>query len=133
MTNHLVDANIILRYLLGDVQSQAAIARSHFAEAKAGSVHLFVPLLVFIEIDFALTRYYKFNKQDVIQRLEVLAKTSYVEVEKRGIILHALLLYKEHTVSFVDTIFTAEAVSSGRQLLTFDKRLRKLARRIDRK
>lgn len=129
MKEYLVDANVLLRYLLNDVPDQAQTAQTYFTEAKSEKIHLFLPLLVFVEIDFALTKFYHFKRQDVIKRLLVLVKTSYWTVEKRDIVLRALLLYRDNKVSFVDALFVIESLQNNKTLLSFDKTLVRLAKK----
>ena len=123
MKDYLLDTNFVLRYLLNDIPSQADIIESFLLKAKLGTISLFVPLLVFVEIDFALSKFYHFKKEEIAEKLKFIAEIEYLDVEKREILTNALNFYNSHSVSFVDALFLVESKKSGRELLTFDKKL----------
>lgn len=130
MKEYFVDTNFILRYLLNDIPSQVDIIQSYFLKAKKGEIKIAVPFLVFVELDFALSRWYKFDKWKIIDTLFELTKLPYLNIEKYSVLLESLLLYSKNSVSFVDALFLTEAKQSGKQLLTFDKRLKKISSKI---
>ena len=120
---YFLDTNFLLRYILNDIPSQADLAEKYFKQAKSNKILIYIPLLVFVEMDFALSRFYKFSKSKLIEVMENISNMPYIEIEKREIILEALDEYKRNNLDFVDLIFYCEAQFSGRKLLTFDKKL----------
>lgn len=127
MKQYLIDSNYILRYLLNDIPSQADTVERYFRQAKNGSVLISVPILAFVECVYILLNLYKLSKLEVVEMLMKFVNIPYLEIEQRNLITKAFLIYKDISVSFVDTLFFIEAHESGRELLTFDKRLKKLA------
>lgn len=123
----LIDTNCILRYLLNDNIGQADQVQKYFIEAKHGKILITVPFLVFFECVFMLMKLYKMEKRNVVEKLTVLAGLSYLDVEKRNIVLQALSLFSTTNISFVDSVLLTEARLTGRKLLTFDSKLKKLA------
>ncbi len=128
MKSYLCDTNFILRFLLEDIPSQADIVGDYLKQAKEKKISFTVNILVFMELDFALTKFYKFTKEKVIESLKFVAELQYLNIEKSAVILAALNLYKENNISFVDAIFAAEANINGQELLTFDRKLKNLLR-----
>ena len=126
MSECLVDTNYVLRFLLDDIKDQAQKVRELFQNAKAGSKRVIVPLLVFVELNYILRKIYGFEKDKIIQQIFTLAEFPYLYIEKRDILLRALLLYRDRSVSFVDAIFVTEAFMGKKELLTFDRKLKKL-------
>lgn len=126
MKEFLVDTNCVLRYLLKDIPSQSQQIRDYFVMAKEEKIKLFIPLLVFIELDFALINLYQFTKNEVVQRLVSLLNFPFLTIEKRDILLKSLILYNQVSLELVDIVLFFEAKLSGRELLTFDKKLKKL-------
>lgn len=126
MRKYLLDTNFILRFLLKDIPDQVKTVKEFFVLAKEGKVSLFVPVLVIIEIDFALRKYYKFQKAKVVKKLEFILKTPYFEIEKREIMLNVLSDYKNNNMDLVDILLIHEAKLLDRELLTFDKKLKTL-------
>ena len=127
MKQYLVDTNIVLRYLLNDVPKQATLVEKYFIAAKERTITLFIPIIVFMELDFALTKFYSVSKIKTIEYLCSVAKLGYVDVQNRDVVLRALSLYKNSVVSFVDTLLVAESVYQDKELLTFDQKLKRLA------
>lgn len=127
MNDYLLDANYLLRFVLKDNLKQAQIVRDLFHQAKAGDITIYAPLLVFVESVFILKKLYKFGKKEIAENLKYIIDLSFLDIEKRLIIIDGLVLYTNYNISFVDALFVTEAKQSGKQLLTFDKKLKKLA------
>lgn len=126
MKAYCVDTNFVLRYFLYDVKEQADTAENYFRKAKEKAISVYIPLVVFVELVFALKKFYKFTKTEIVRILGNLAEFQYLEVEKREVLINALLRYQELNISFVDLLIYFETVLTGKQLLTFDKKLKKL-------
>ena len=126
MKEYLLDTNCILRYFLRDNPSQAKIIVDYFLKAKKGEIRIALPFVVFIEVVYSLTKPYGWKKEIVVQYLFTFLNIPYIEIENRSIIMSALLVYRDHAISITDCIVAVEAQSSGKELLTFDKRLKRL-------
>lgn len=129
MQQYLIDTNYVLRYLLDDIPRQAQLVENYFKRAKNQEISITVPCLVFVELDFALTKYYQFKKHTIIEYLNNILRLSYLDIEKRGILIKALKLYSSKNISFVDALFYTQAVVENKELLTFDKKLLELNKR----
>ena len=129
MKQYLLDTNCLLRFLLKDNIPQAAKIQSLFQEAKAGKNTIYIPLVCCVEIIFALRRVYKLQKKDIIEHLSKFFDLPYISIEKRELLLHALLYYRDYSVSVVDAICFIEARERGEELMTFDENLKKLIKR----
>ena len=123
MKSYILDTNVFLRYLLADIPDQMAAAKYHFVQAKLGKISLTIPVLVFVEAVYTLTKFYGISKTEVVDKLRDVAQISYLNVEKRGILVNALEDYKTAPISFVDLLLFYEAKESNKELLTFDKKL----------
>lgn len=124
MQQYLIDTNWILRYLLNDIPVQAQIVEDYFQKAKLGEITITVPMLVFVELDYALSKLYKFRKTNIIEKIGYILEQTYLEIENKLLIQEALKLYSRKNISFVDAIFCSQARLEGKKLLTFDKRLK---------
>lgn len=127
MISYLVDTNYVLRYLLDDVPFQADIVENYFRKAKRGEIQMTVPLLVFVEVDFNLSQLYRFDKAKIVDIIYSLVKLPYLDIEKYKLLVESLLAYSRNSISFVDALFLTEARQTGKQLLTFDKKLKKIS------
>jgi len=127
MIKYLVDTNFILRFLLRDIPSQTRFSRLYLQKAKDGEIGIYLSVILFVELDFAFRKFYKMTKESAVEKMKLIAEVPYLEIEKREIIYKALEAYEKNNIDFVDLIFYFEAQSSGRALLTFDKKLKKLS------
>lgn len=129
MKKYLLDTNYLLSYLLNDIIDQAEIVEKYFKQAKAEVISITVPLLVFVELDYALAKFYRLEKSHVADKMLLIAKMPYLDIEKREVILTALSLYMDSNFDLIDLLFYSEAKLEGKELLTFDKKLKKLRRK----
>lgn len=123
MNAYLIDTNVLLRYLLGDIATQTITARKYFQQANDKTITIAIPLLVFVETFFALTKLYHLPPTDVSETLLNIAQISYLDIENRDVLVKACAFYGKTTASFVDLLLLFEARSNNKTLLTFDKKL----------
>ena len=126
MKQIVVDTNAFLRFLLNDIPEQKRTFEKLLQEAADSRVRLVVAQIVIFEIDFILEKYYQFEKDVVIDKLKTLVSVHYLDIESREIFVGALMLYEVEDISFVDCFLAVKAKSEGKELFTFDKKLRKL-------
>lgn len=129
MIHYILDTNALLRYLRNDIPQQADEVAQLFAKAKESTVVATIPVSVFLEAVFALSKVYGEPKESIGSQLFDIASSPVLDIEKRDIVKNALLLWKKEKVSFVDCLILAQVQREGKTLFTFDKRLQKLARR----
>ncbi|MBN2604134.1 MAG: PIN domain-containing protein [Candidatus Thermoplasmatota archaeon] len=125
MKKYLLDTNILLRFLVGDVPSQYKISKKLLEDASQGKVSLFIAQIVIFEVDFGLVKFYKFNKKKVIGMLESLVGISYIKIDNRDIFKKAIKLYKDLNLDLVDCFLLAYKKEKSLKLFTFDKKLQK--------
>ena len=110
------DANIIVRYVIGD---DAVMAQK--AEEAVNARTLFVLPEVFTEVVYVLTKVYGIDRADVADSmLELLA---FVSTNAPAVMQTAFSYYKENRLDFVDCILATYAVFGDKQILSFDKKL----------
>lgn len=119
----LLDANAVLRYLIEDVQDQAdavAGAVAHGAE---------VTVEVLAECAYVLSGVYGLARSEIAEALGVLLND--VDCDRKDVAACALGLYSGGALDFVDCVLAAEHDERGRDVLTFDRRLRALMGMLD--
>jgi predicted nucleic-acid-binding protein len=126
MKHIIIDTNGFLRFILNDVPTQKKIVEKLLQEAKQNKILIFVPQIVIFEIEFTLSKYYGFSKEDIIEKLKIIASASYLDIQDREIVQTALKLYKDEAVSFVDCFLYAKSKTEKIELFTFDKKLQNL-------
>lgn len=111
----LIDANVILRHLLRDVEDQSEQARIIIA----GGAYTTTEVLA--EVVYVLQGVYQVPREKIKTALSALLGeilTDHVDV-----IIKALTLYSDENLDFVDCVLIARACILGDDVFTFDKKL----------
>lgn len=124
MNRTIVDANVILRYLLNDVELLSRKASS-ILESKS----TLAPTEVICEVVHVLDGVYDVGREqfhDVIARLfdSVDLMTTHT-----GVLFEGLSIYRKSTLDFVDCLLCAYKRVEGMDVETFDKKLLKQLQR----
>ncbi len=117
----IVDANIVLRYLLNDTE-----ALSERAADLLENNEVFVPNEVIAEIVYVLEKVYKVENNEISSALMELFDYGNLQVSDIQIVNAALRLYGERRLDFVDTLLYAYNKVGNHKVYTFDKKLNKL-------
>lgn len=112
----LVDANVILRYLLNDIPDQAQIAQNAI---NAGA---FTTIEVVAEVVYVLQGVYEVPRETIAHTLSELCAR--LGCDRLDVLLGALDAFRETRLDFVDCILLATARLGKAEVLTFDKRLK---------
>jgi len=122
-----LDTNVLLRYLLQDDLEQTALARRLFRKCIGAGEALYVPVSVFLEIEWVLRANFGLSKADVMGTMKLLLDAQELTFELEGAVEVALLLYQENSVDFSDCLHVALAAQAGEQpLWSFDRKAAKL-------
>ncbi len=115
----LLDANMILRYLLNDNEEMASEAETIISE---GSVQ--VTIEVMAEVVYVLKGVYYIERDKIKNSL--LDFLSEVQSNDMEVLKVGLKIYAEENLDFVDCILYAYNRVRGYEIKTFDKKLRRL-------
>lgn len=119
----LLDANAVLRYLLEDSEEQAAEAERAIATGAE------VTIEVLAECVYVLSGIYGVSRSMIVESLVLLLDE--VTCARGKVAAAALGLYSGGSFDFVDCVLAAEHGVAGREVLTFDKKLRKLLTKVE--
>lgn len=117
----IVDANIVLRYLLNDSDDLSGKA----AEILENNM-VFLPNEVIAEIVYVLEKLYKVERRKISSALLELFEYGNLEVSDFGMVNEALKVYAERKLDFVDTLLYAYHKLGKHEVYTFDKKLNNL-------
>ena len=126
MDKWVLDTNGFLRFLLNDIPKQAEEVNKLLVKAKARKIEIYVPQIIIFEIEFALDKYYKFPKAEIIDKLGVLFATPYLKIQDVNVFQETLEVFSNNNVDFVDCFILSTAKSKKASFFTFDKNLQKL-------
>lgn len=122
-----VDTNYFLRFLLADEDTQHQTARALFKKAAAGEIKLFTSLIVFFEIYWVLSSFYKQEKAQLIQKLEGLLSMTFINYQEQAVLSDAVRVFKESRLDLEDAYNLVYASSHEAEgFKTFDQQLHKV-------
>ncbi len=113
----LIDANVILRYLLNDITEQANFARL----VIEGGAYTIPEIIA--EVVYVLNGVYKVPRNEIASILTQFLLE--IDIENKAIIYEALHLFSNNSLEFVDCILVARHKILDEEIVTFDKKLQK--------
>jgi len=113
----MLDANVILRYLLNDNEEMASEAEKTIKSQTA-----LVTIEVIAEVVYVLKRVYAIDRTEIKE--SVLGFLSETEVKEREVLVLGLETYAKHNLDFVDCILYAYRCVKKMDILTYDKKLK---------
>lgn len=119
-----IDANIILRYLLGDNEELAAQARAIWRAVAAGKLVAVCDPVTLAEVVFVMSSLYELPNHEISEALIPLVQMDGVVVLGKERYVRALRLFGESVRHFGDACACAAALTDceGR-LYSFDRKL----------
>ena len=123
-----VDTNVLVRYLVGDDQSQYERARRLIHRQEDIGEPLLVSLLVLLEMEWVLRSRYGLTKPDIVAAFSSLLQTAEVVFEDEPAVEHAIYVWKDSRAEFADCLINARHRRLGcRATATFERKALKLA------
>ena len=116
----IVDANIILRYVLDD-QEELSTKAAQILENN----QVTLPIAVACEVVFVLQKVYEVERDKIQEVLKGLVEEELVFLEKPELLLKVLDCYRETRFDFVDCLLWAYSQVDSEIVFTFDKKLDK--------
>lgn len=126
---HVVDSNVILRWLTRDHEAYYAKAAAFWLEVREGRAVAYIPEAVLLECLFILAKAYSVPRVEAAHQIEALLALKNVVVDSRAEVLAALQLMTVHPISFADALVIAYARAKSATIESFDQDLLKAAKR----
>jgi predicted nucleic-acid-binding protein len=120
----LVDINVIIRFLTQDDIDLAKKAEKLFR--NAGNKELEIPGFILAEIVWVLLSYYELDKAEVIEKLEGILAFGKFKLNRK-VLRRVIELFRTEKISFVDAYLVALGKYRNQSIVSFDKRVKKLA------
>jgi len=121
----LIDANLVVRYLVQDHDKYARAAGRLFDACDRVDVVIVVLPVVLAECVFVLESFYRHPRTDIASALGRLISSPGVEISEVTIHLDALNRYRGTKAHFVDCLIAATAAAKNVPVSTFDQDFRK--------
>lgn len=128
VAERVLDANIILRFLLADHATQSPRCRDLFARLEAGEEHVYLPEIVLADVVWTLTSFYRWPRAQTQAFLAQLFANRGVRTAKRRRAELALALFVEKHIDFSDALVAAEMSLDGRrEIYSYDRDFDRIA------
>lgn len=114
----IVDANIILRYLLFDNVEMAKKAAKIIENNT-----IFLPFEVVAEIVYVLEKVYRIERNEISRSLKKLLKSENIHTYDSDILNKALEIFRTKKIDFVDTLLCGYSLIKDDEVITFDKKI----------
>lgn len=121
----LVDTNTILRYLLKDVPHLYERAEELFSKVRTGEQRVEITEGVLAEVVYVLLKFYRVPKKEAVETLSAFLLYKGIAGRSKAEYVHALRLFGQTSLDFVDCLLAARAKARKLDLFTFDKELLK--------
>jgi predicted nucleic-acid-binding protein len=118
---HLLDTNVILRFLIGDDPTKAARATGLMKRVERGQEIVDIPEEVLTETVWTLESFYKVPRAETARHLAGLLSFSGVRTHSRGVLIQALQGYASSNADFVDCMLAARSQHRKVPVYTFDQ------------
>lgn len=116
-----LDTNYIIRFLTRDVEAQFLEAKKVIANKASEK---YISPIVLAETVYILENHYKLEKNKVIDVLSDLLAVK--NIKSNEFLKKVLVIYRNESVSFYDSIIIAETIEARSELKTFDSKLNKI-------
>ena len=126
MERKLIDANVVLRYLLNDDKVLFDRASALLEKVKIGEETVIIPESVLSECVYVLLKIYKINRPTIAEKLKGLFSYKGIANPDKKDLIDSLTLFEKTQISIVDCILCAKSLNRKMPLFTFDHDLRKI-------
>ena len=125
MKSLILDANVLVRFLVQDEPKQAAAAAKLMAEAQEGVCELLLDPMIVAETVYVLTSTYKRPRADVANLLLTIIRSPSIRSDQEEELVDALFRFRNTSVDFADAWLATRSAASGNAVTSFDKDLDK--------
>jgi len=129
MEKKLIDANVLLRYLLKDDETLFKKAYELLERVKDGKEFIIIPESVLAECVYVLLRIYRVDRQIVTEKLKLLFLYKGVVNPDKEDLIDSITLFGKTNLSIVDCILCAKSVNNKMPIFTFDDELKSICRK----
>ena len=109
----LLDTNVLLRHLLGDVPEQSRRASALLKRVEAGDLRVRITEIVIFETVFTLSRTYKKSPQEIRDAILPILDLPTIAMPGKAIVREGFRLYVELDLPFADAYHAALMADLG--------------------
>lgn len=118
----IIDANIILRFLLNDLPEQAERCSLLLQRVERGEETVFLPDLALADIVWTLEKFYRQPKERIRELMLPLIALRGMRLTSKSVARNALNFYVNKNLDWTDAFIAAGMKASGnREIYSYDK------------
>jgi len=121
----LIDANVIIRFLIGDGGDLFGKSQKIFQEIDSGKYKAKILESVLAEIIYVLLKVYNVSKNDIVNSLLPILQMKYVIMDNKTFVIHAVEIFNLKNIDFVDALLCSYKILNNMDVISFDKDLKK--------
>ena len=125
MEKRILDANVLIRFLLVGHEAHYKKAKQLFQQAESGKVRLVLLEVVLAEVVWVLTSVYHCERKEVVDCLIPLIQHGGIKCQNASVLRDALQRFKKINVDFIDCMVAAHSVERDHAVSSFDKDFKK--------
>jgi uncharacterized protein len=119
----IVDANLLIRFLLNDIPAQAKAVEKLLQNQKE---ELILTDVTVAEIIWVLTSYYEIPKMQVVEKMRQLLSIQTIQANKK-LLAKAFLFYDIYNIAYIDAYLVAYSMEDKLEgIYSFDQGLDKV-------
>lgn len=122
---HLIDANVIVRFLTADHEEHFHKAKEILLKIESREMEAEILDGVLAEVYFVLLKVYGLPKQSIIKDLKTILSLDGIVGDNKIILFEALSILERKNIDFVDALICAKAKLQNYDILSFDNDLKK--------
>lgn len=115
-----IDTNVFLRVLVKEDEQAYQQCISFLKKISEGKIKAITSTLVFLEINFVLLSFYKFQKEKVQQALESILDLPHLKIVDIFNMREAIEIYKETKIKFVDCLLASLLKKKDLKIVSYD-------------
>ena len=113
----VIDANILLRFLLADHPEQSPRCRQLLQQVQEGNLEIFLPEAALSDVVWALKSFYKWTNDNIHQFVISLLTLNRLSMTNKANVQMAITLFRNHNIDFSDALIAAQMLNEGHEVI----------------
>ncbi len=118
----IIDANVILRFFLGDDEEKFLKTKAFVQKIEFGEDEILLTELVFAEVIWVLNKVYGIPRKEIVEKFSRFINYKGIKTFlNKDIFLESLKLYAVHSIDIQDIFLSVLSKTEDSSVITFDK------------
>lgn len=121
-TLKIIDANVLLRFLVNDIPEQADRCAELLKRVEAGTEQVLLPDIVLADVIWTLEKFYKQRKSKIQDILAPILELKGLHFSSKAAARRALQLYVQKNIDWTDAFVASQMLSKKKnQIYSYDR------------